>query len=92
MDSTSKEHFEHLERRFEYWEKRCETENQRIVIRAIVDIDDKNGGQSIIIQELHNLGLKTGELADALCGLERLGLIRDCTIFSGCPCIFTLNR
>ena len=79
-------------RKWEYWEKRCETENQKIVIRAIVDLDDKNGGQSIIIQSLHNLGLKPPELADALWGLKRLGLIRDCIILSGCPCIFTLNR
>ena len=78
--------------KWEYWENRCETENQKIVIRAIADLDDKNGGQSIIIQDLHDLGLKTPELADALWGLKRLGLIRDCIILSGCPCIFALNR
>lgn len=92
MDGTSKQNFEHRERRFEYWENRCETENQRIVIRAIVDIDDNNGGQSILIQDLHGLGLKTSELSDALWGLKRLGLIRDCYILGDCPCIFTLNR
>ena len=85
MDGTPKN-------KWEYWERRCETENQKIVIRAIADIDEKNGGQSIIIQELHFLDLKTGDLTDALCGLKRLGLIRDCVVLSGCPCIFTLNR
>ena len=77
---------------YEYWERRCENENQKIVIRAIVDIDKKNGGQSIIVQELHGLGLKTGDLKEALCGLMRLRMIRDCYVISGCPCIFTLNR
>lgn len=81
-----------LGNRFEYWESRCETEGQKTVIRAIVDLDVKNGEQSILIQDLHGLGLKTPELEDALLGLKRLGLIRDCIMFSGCPCIFTLNR
>lgn len=78
--------------KWEYWTRRCETENQKIVIRAIADIDEKNGGQSVLVQELHGLGLGSGDLSDALRGLKRLGLIRDCIVLSGCPCIFTLNR
>lgn len=92
MDDVSKENIEHRERRYEYWENRCKTENEKIVIRAIVDIDEQNGGQSIIFQELHFLGLKIGDLSDALWALNRRGLIRDCIRLGDCPGIFTLNR
>ncbi len=76
----------------DFWERRCQTENQKLVIRAIVEIDKRTCGQSITVQELHYLGLKPSDLKEALCGLMRLQMIRDCYVLSGCPCIFTLNR
>lgn len=79
--------------KYDYWERRCETDDQKRVILAIVDIDTRNGGEPIIIQDLSaSLDLGPKELSQALLGLKRLGLIRDCIMFNGCPCIFTLDR
>lgn len=75
------------------WERFCETEYQKMVIREIVDICGPSGKRSCSVPELELLGYAKNELIPALISFERVKLIHVHIRYPGTavPFIFQLT-